>query len=455
MVPRLSRLTFRIYGLSLALLVAILGCLILAFSQSVHPHARGIVSREALFAVQGISERLHEPDALGRELARVKGVLGGAVSVYDFEGRLITSNVQPPLAPLAPTQLAKLRVQSSYLEDGVPPRVAVPLGTQGQVDGYALYLPNPPPPLQSAFLWAFGGSMIATAVASIILARSFAAPLAALALAARKLGAGDLNVRVGLRRNDEFGELANTFDEMAERVAKLLRAQQELIANVSHELRTPMARIRVALDLADEGDASMARESLSAIAEDLGELEQLVTDVLHTARLDLALGKAGEGLVRFRGEQIEMEQLLAKAASRFRASHPERTLEFHCEPELPVMTGNAMLLRRVLENLLENAHAYSDSDSAVELTARHSDALLTIAVQDRGIGIAAADLPYLATPFFRTDRSRSRRSGGLGLGLSMAKRIVEAHEGTLSVESALGQGTRVSLSFPTHDQQHA
>src|SRR5262249_22481855 len=151
---------------------------------------------------------------------------------------------------------------------------------------------------------------------------------------ARAFGGGDLRARVGEARRDELGDVARAFDEMADRVTDLLRAEKELLASVSHELRTPLARIRVALDLAAEGDAEEAREALADIAGDLDELERLISDVLTAARLDLGDGSSARGVPPLRREPIDVADLLAHAGSRFRAAHPERTLRVNVAEDL-------------------------------------------------------------------------------------------------------------------------
>jgi signal transduction histidine kinase len=312
---------------------------------------------------------------------------------------------------------------------------------------YLVYWPRMPPPPVTMIVWALGIALVAAAVASVLLARSFAQPLAALSSAARSLGAGDMTVRSRLKRRDEFGQLSRSFDEMADRLAQLVRSQQELLANVSHELRTPLARIRVALDLAAEGDAVDASEALSEISEDLAELERLVSDVLQNARLDLASGRAGSQ-PPLRPEMVQPTALLERAAARFRTMYPQRNLEVRLEGPLPALRADAVMLRRAIDNLLDNARKYSDAERPIEIAATRREGTVEICVEDRGIGIAAADLAAVATPFFRTDRSRARRTGGLGLGLSLARRIVEAHGGSLTVESQLGVGTRVKLVMP-------
>jgi signal transduction histidine kinase len=237
-------------------------------------------------------------------------------------------------------------------------------------------------------------------------------------------------------------------------VASLLRAERELLANVSHELRTPLARIRMALALASEGGADAARQSFSDIAEDLDELERLIADILTAARLDLTDGAAA-GIPPLRRERVDPESLLAHAASRFRTAHPERPLRVDVGQALPSIEGDPVLLRRVVENLLENAHAYTEhAADPVDLVARSDeiDEGLAIEVVDRGVGIASADLLRVFTPFYRADRSRTRATGGLGLGLTLAKRIVDAHGGRLELASVPNEGTRARVWLPACDR---
>jgi signal transduction histidine kinase len=291
--------------------------------------------------------------------------------------------------------------------------------------------------------------LVAVGVVSLLLARSLTRPLDRLSRAARAFGAGQRDARANLARADEIGDVAAAFDEMAERVTTLLRAEKELLANVSHELRTPLARIRVALDLAEEGDAETARAALGDIAEDLGELERLISDVLTAARLDLGDGPASNGIPPLRREPVALAGMLEHAAARFRAAHPDRPLAVAIAPDLPIIDGDPVLLRRVVDNLLENAHKYSRrAEDGVDLAAAREGGEARIEVRDRGIGIAADDLPHVFRPFFRADRSRTRATGGLGLGLALARRIVEAHQGTIALESALGEGTRAVVKLP-------
>jgi len=305
------------------------------------------------------------------------------------------------------------------------------------------------PPLVTFFV----SGLVIVGIGSLLTARWIVGPLDALTRASRSLGAGDLRARTGLVRSDELGEVGRSFDDMAERVQSLLLSERELLANVSHELRTPLARIRVALDIASEADPQSGRASLADIAVDLSEIEALIDDILTTTRLDIAAGRGDPSAFALHPEEIAASTLCERASERFRARHPLRKLQRTVEDDLPSVHADPVLFRRVLDNLLENAHKYSpDADQAVTLRAIRSEKAgenaVLFEVADRGLGIPADDLPRVFTPFFRGERSRSRGTGGVGLGLTLAKRIVEAHGGTIDVTSEVGGGTTVRVSLP-------
>jgi signal transduction histidine kinase len=407
---------------------------------------RHYASRTASYLADRHVQLLAEPQALERELARVRDDFGFELSIYRPDGTLMQSNVTPPLAPLPPGEARALTGEGRFLGNH-PPHLAMPLLREGRPVGYLVGRMHASEPDYARGFSVLLAVLATVALVSIPLARSIARPLEHLTDTARRLGAGDLSARSGLRRRDEVGQLAQAFDEMAGRMQALVRREKELLADVSHELRTPMARIRVALEMAAEGDAARAQLYLSEIGVDLAELERLVEDVLAAARLDLATGQAGEGSPPLRRRDVPGEALVERAAERFRAAHPARPLALEVAAPLPVVSADPDLLRRVIDNLLDNARKYSDQQP-ITLAARGGPEGLLVEVRDGGIGIDAADQPRLFTPFFRTDRSRARGTGGVGLGLALARRIVEAHGGRILVESAPGQGTTVRFHVP-------
>jgi two-component system OmpR family sensor kinase len=410
--------------------------------------------------VEGLSECFDTPEALGRALSKMSDF---DLTYYRPDGTIVAST-QPPQPPLSAADVERLATTSQLLlpQTDPMPIIAVPIVRDGKVVGYGVvhrrvplaakrWGPRPmsgpslmPSPSKLPFIIAC--ALIGTAIISFLFARSLARPLAQMASAAQAFGSGDLQARAGLRRDDELGAVAQTFDEMADRVNALLRAQREFLANVSHELRTPLARIRVALDIAAEGDMESARESLRLITEDWGDLDRLVETVLTVARFDLAQDP-NLAAMELRYQTFDARKLGDRAAAAFRSLH-EQTLEVASDDQLLEICGDASLLRRVVDNLLNNAGKYSDPETTIRLEIHRRGDVVELRVSDHGIGIDAADLPRLFEPFFRSDRSRARKTGGVGLGLALAKRIVEAHHGHIVVESQVGVGTTVAFTIP-------
>ncbi|MFP2930836.1 ATP-binding protein, partial [Pyxidicoccus sp. 3LG] len=436
---RPGRLLLRIYMVGLAQLVLVSLTLFFARKLVLDKPFRHGFARTARYHVDEWAALRSDPAALQESLDRAAVTLEAQVTLREVSGELIATNTPEPPPPLSVAELQELARPGPPPPGRSPqPFLSLPIPARGPVEAYAVLSMRPPgPPPQDTALTVVA-VLVCTAITSLAFARTLAGPLQRLAQVARDFGAGKLDARTGLRRRDELGEVAEAFDEMAGRITHLLRSQRELLANVSHELRTPLARIRVALDLAAEGDSATAREMLTDITEDLSELERLVEDVLTTARLDLVTVGAGTGAPPLRVERVDARALVDKAAHRFRSNRPGHPLEVSADAELPALDADPVLLRRALDNLLDNAGKYSEPGTPVRLRARRAEAGLQFEVVDEGIGIDAADLPRIGTPFFRTDRSRARRTGGVGLGLALARRIVDAHGGTLVLESQPG-----------------
>lgn len=360
------------------------------------------------------------------------------VALYSEEGKLLGSNTGNP--PAAEPQ------------DDPPPRLfrpaprffTIPLIGSDGTTSYARIRIVPlrdRSPLRA--MGALAIILLAVALVSYPAARAITRPLERLTRKARAVSEGDLRVRPEPAAPGEVGELASAFDEMVGRVDQALRRERELLANISHELRTPMARIRVALELAAEADPAKAREHLEGVAGDLSELERLVDDVLMAARLDRAGNPAP---IPLRKRTIPAGEVIDDAVAHFRRAHGGRELQVNVEGALPELEADPEMLRRAIDNVLDNAAKYSDA--AVSLHAAVVDGVLRVRAEDRGAGIDPADQARLFTPFFRADHSRSRATGGVGLGLALSRRILEAHGGTISLESKVGQGTVVTLTVP-------
>lgn len=451
------RLVLRIYLVTTAQVLAILlAVAVVGWLTFAPPERGGPRGGRARFLLDSIAQRAPDQSAMQEEAKRVAAALRAEVTVYGPNGELYFTTEEPPLPYPSGGCPGEPGPRPPHLHgpDGrdlrphAPPIIAMPLGALEACGVVRLGKPGPPPPLLWQTVVAVVVALVGAGVASVLLARAMSRPLETLIGTAQALGRGDLSARARLQRQDELGQVGEAFDEMADRLTQLLRSQQELLANVSHELRTPLARIRVALDLAAEGDAATAKDALREIDEDLGELQRLVADVLSMARLDLSAGRVGSAVPPVRAEAFEARALIERSTHRFLANQVGRRLEVEAPDPQPQLLGDPVLLRRALDNVLDNAAQYSEAGTPVTLRARREGELWVLAVIDRGIGIAPEHLPQVGTPFFRTDWSRARRTGGLGLGLSLSKRILEAHGGSLSVSSTVGEGTTVTLRIP-------
>ena len=408
---------------------------------------RMTMEQRARYVISHVARYRDEPAAMRREARQAQDDLLASLSIYDYAGNLLVSNVTPPLPKLTESEHTRLKLEGLF-SCRTPGLAAVPVVQDGRIIAYGVIaLPKFPIPFSEYATLVFA-VLLCLAVASLLLTRMLVRPLERLSAAAQALGAGDLSARVRLTQQDELGAVARTFDEMADRLTHLLRGHNELLANVSHELRTPIASIRIALELAAEGDSETAREMLSGITCDLGELERLVEDILITARLDLAADRAGDSTPPLRLDRVQLEELVEQAAARFASAYPHHELHVELAAAECELRADRALLRRALDNILDNAGKYSDPGTRVTLSASPSDDAVKIEIRDQGIGIAPADQPHLFTPFFRSDRSRTRRTGGVGLGLTLSRRIVNAHGGTLTIESSLAVGTLARFLLP-------
>jgi len=433
-----------LYGVLMIALAA--GASFLVGRYSLRPTLDGPARPASTWIAWHMAALADQPQLVNAQLEDLHQRVGIEMAVYDIHGKLLAHNGKVPLPPLSGSELRKLLSEQSIFGRGTgvvlsPPR---PDGSQR----YAVLKYRAPEFPVTLILKQLAVALLVLALVSIPLARSVTAPLANLSGLARRFGKGDLTARVHSTRRDEIGELARAFDDMADRIAALRRSEKELLANISHELRTPLARIRLALELVSDGDSAKVSSYLSDIGEDLGELEQLLDDVMSAARSDLARDSAGEALPPLHYEPLRASTVLEAAAARFHVRCPDRELETDIPTDLPTIEADPSLLRRVLDNLLDNAKKFSEEPVRLSGRPAPDGEHVIFEVQDRGIGISSEDQTRIFEPFFRSDPSRTRATGGVGLGLAVVKRIVEAHAGGIRVESELGRGTRFTVSLP-------
>jgi signal transduction histidine kinase len=442
--PR-SRLLLRVYLYGLLLLALAGGASVLVGRYAIRPAVEVPARPSTAWIAWHLLDSVDDPTRLERELRDLKLRVRVEMTLFEADGRVIKSSAaqQPP--PLSSAQLAELTKLGTQFGSGMG---AVALrASDGKLLRYArVSYPVPELPLGGA-LAQLSAALVVLALLSIPLARSITAPLERLGKLASSFGAGQLSARSGLQSADEIGDLARALDDMAERVVSLRRSEKELLANVSHELRTPLARIRMALELVREGDTQRAAGYLADIEEDLGELEHLLDDITVTARLELSRGPSGEALP-LRKRRLSAEELVSAASARFLKRLPARKLACQVSQSAPDIDADPTLLRRVLDNLLDNAAKFSEQESLIELQAQARPGALELLVRDQGIGIHSAELERIFEPFYRTDRSRARATGGVGLGLALARRIATAHGGSISAESEPERGSCFRVVIP-------
>lgn len=277
--------------------------------------------------------------------------------------------------------------------------------------------------------------LLVTLLLSALLAGYVVRPLRRLAVAARRAGDGDLSVRVDERRRDEIGQMAGAFNRMAERREQLEEARRRLVSDVSHELRNPLANIRGWLEAAQDGLADPDGRFLASLQEETIHLQRLVED-LH----DLSLGDAGE--LRLDPVPVDLSAFTEQVVDAFRASAAAGgvTLTASAAPDTTVV-ADPVRLRQAVGNLVDNALRHTPVGGVVVVAGAPG----VIRVSDTGEGIGAEHLPQVFDRFRRVDASRSRATGGSGLGLAIVRQIVEAHDGTVAIESEVGRGTTVTV----------
>lgn len=315
------------------------------------------------------------------------------------------------------------------------------LARDGQPQGVLAIAPSlrpTPGHLARLFVWLLGlfGGM---ALLTYPVARGMARRLEHLTEGARKIAAGQLDTRVATQGRDEIAELGRAMNEMAEKLAALMRGQKELVAAVSHELRSPLTRLRISLEMAAEGAATPDDQArhVAEIQSDLEELEVLVNDLLLASKLELAEFPMSP-------EPLDLGELARQVCGRYGSV----VVEVNGDAKL---AADGKLLARVIGNLVENARkaqeaAGSAAPVAVEVRGQPSQVLLS--VRDHGPGVPPGERERIFEPFHRLDPSRSRESGGAGLGLAIARRIALRHGGALDVGDAQGGGAAFTLTLP-------
>ncbi|MBV8632839.1 MAG: HAMP domain-containing protein [Silvibacterium sp.] len=312
-----------------------------------------------------------------------------------------------------------------------------------------------PRPDNQSIAWALGSRIAAaiavSGVACVLVARYITRPIAALSIAARALASGDLGARAihagsaGNAGKNEIEVLVEDFNQMAERLERIVESQRRLVRDVSHELRSPLARLNVALDLLDsaKGDVCEERERMR---RDIDRLNSLIERLLALSRLDAANDLAAP-------EWFDLSDLITEVGTDAMREAVARGCEVECKiaQEFP-MLGDYELLRSAIDNVVRNAVRHASTGSAVEVElSRDTNGSARICIRDTGPGIPESELENIFRPFYRVDRARTPGDGGFGLGLAIAQRAVRLHRGSIAATNRSPHGLTVEIHLPASD----
>lgn len=376
------------------------------------------------------------------------------IRLDDTNGRLIW---QPTSADL--DNMRRMMGISKPNPVGVisPHTARVPVMAAGRLAGYLTVTGNRAAGMYSeddlSFLYVSALILVAAALASAllgvgigsVLARHLTSPLDDIDRMARRIRRGDLESRLALSGSEEFETLAASLNHMAETLSHQERFRRSLTADVAHELRTPLAGVRGQLEALVDGVWEPTPERLAGCLNEIMRLVRLVEDLER-------LNEAENPTLPLRLVNTSAKDLLTQVGSVFAPQMAEKRLEFRLEaPAEPLAVQvDADKVVQILVNLMSNAMKYTPAGGAVTLGARRNDREGTVSfyVADNGPGIPAGEKSLIFERFFRGDRSRSRATGGAGIGLSIARALAERHGGRLSVESAPGAGSVFTLTLP-------
>ena len=332
---------------------------------------------------------------------------------------------------------------------------AYPIEVEGETIAYlAVFTPAfQPNPQEAQFIRQTNRALIYASLIAIFLAillglvftQTLLKPLANLNNAIGRIEKGELLQEVKKTSNDELGEVITGFNNMSNALAKATGQRKQMTADIAHELRSPLTVINGYLEALQDGSLSATPERLEIIQGEVNQLNRLVND-LRT----LALADAGQlDIIK---DFIDIDTLFQHLADAYNLIVTSKNidLEFHKTPEVSTIYADEGRILQVLSNLMNNAIRHTDSGGKVQVNVQQNQSTTTITVSDTGEGIPEAQLDLIFQRFYRTDPSRESPSGESGLGLSIVKTLVEAHNGKVNIESQVGVGTTFTIELPNN-----
>ncbi len=294
--------------------------------------------------------------------------------------------------------------------------------------------------LLSAAALAGGLALLLT----LFLSRQILQPVAALTQAARRLERGDLTQRVRVTGGGELGELASAFNAMAESISTNEVLRRHMVSDVAHELRTPLTNIRGTLEAIQDGLMVADRPTIDSIYEEAILLNHLIEDLQ-------ILSLAESGQLRYHKQPLALGDVVEKTMRMIQPSAAAKDIVLKLEmASLPPVFADQNRIGQVLRNLLNNAVVHTPEQGCITVRVAARSDEVEVSVTDTGEGILAEHLPFIFERFYRADPSRSRATGGAGIGLSIVRRLVEGHSGHITVESEPGRGSNFTFTLPVY-----
>ncbi len=377
-------------------------------------------------------------------LAEVDGVLSGAVGVdYGFHQ-----------VPGDGTRRATSWLDKLLGRDDTRQWVgyfAAAMEHQGQRVGVMLYstsaqdMVDSITELRDRMLLYFLIAALGVVILSLFVSRWVTRPVAALSEGIKQMSKGDFTGRVRVKGGGEMGRLAETFNQMSERLENLERSRNQFVSNASHELKTPLATMKILLEsliYQDDMPAELRREFMQDINKEIDRLNMVIGDLLTLVHID-------SQKMRLRREMMLLSVAIKEAVRRLaplasdRGQEIEVALHDECE-----MFADPAKLQQVIYNLIDNAIKYTPDGGKIRVSLELIGRDAVLKVSDNGVGIPKSDVPHVFDRFYRVDKARSRETGGTGLGLSIVQQIVRLHGGSIDVESEVGKGTTFIIELP-------
>jgi two-component system sensor histidine kinase BaeS len=389
----------------------------------------------------GVGEVLRQP-GMGHGMMDLRNL---SVALLDADERVVLAAGEfGPTGGLRPADRRRaiaLEVNGRTVGWLVPGRRLAAMMPMMQTPPEALLLQR----ISRAILFGALAAVGLALVVGAVLARTLTRPLHELTAATHALAEGRLGQQVTVHSDDEIGELAAAFNRMSADLARTSEARKQMTADIAHELRTPLAVLVGYTEALQDGKLAGSPQAYAALHETARHLQRLVDD-LGT----LALADAGE--LPLHRRPVEPRALLERAvvAHSVQAQQAGVALVLEASPDLPALNVDPDRISQVLDNLVANALRYTPAGGRIVLSAEHDarGGMVVLRVQDTGAGIAPADLPFVFERFYRGDKARQPSQGTVGLGLAIARSLVESHAGTIEVASTLGQGTTFTIRLP-------